>query len=72
MYDRPDDKIILTNHSRPTGTLTAIDPKSGDIVATVALEDNGPESAAPPPPGAGFGRGPLGPIVAAWFVVIEH
>jgi hypothetical protein len=46
MYDRPDDKIILTNHSRPTGTLTAIDPKSGDIVATVQLEDNAPEGAA--------------------------
>ena len=33
MYDEPDDKIILTNHSRPIGTLTAIDPKTGDIVA---------------------------------------
>src|SRR5947207_9799973 len=31
MYDEPDDKIILTNHSRPSGRLTAIDPKSGDI-----------------------------------------
>jgi DNA-binding beta-propeller fold protein YncE len=46
MYDEPDDKIILTNHSRPIGTLTAIDPTSGDIVATVELEDNAPEGAA--------------------------
>src|SRR5438046_3458618 len=46
MYDEPDDKIILTNHSRPIGTLTAIDPKSGDIVSTVELEDNAPEGAA--------------------------
>jgi DNA-binding beta-propeller fold protein YncE len=46
MYDEPDDKIILTNHSQPTGTLTAIDPASGAIVATVELEDNGPEGAA--------------------------
>jgi DNA-binding beta-propeller fold protein YncE len=46
MYDAPDDKIILTNHSRPTGTLTAIDPASGDIVATVELEDTSPEGAA--------------------------
>lgn len=46
MYDAPDDKIILTNHSRPKGTLTAIDPKSGDIVATVELEDTSPEGAA--------------------------
>src|SRR5437762_11413187 len=34
MYDEPDDKIILTNHSRPIGTTTAIDPRSVDIVAT--------------------------------------
>jgi hypothetical protein len=46
MYDEPDDKIILTNHSRPIGTLTAIDPVSGDIVATVELEDTAPEGAA--------------------------
>jgi DNA-binding beta-propeller fold protein YncE len=46
MYDQADDKIILTNHSRPIGTLTAIDPQSGDIVATVELEDTAPEGAA--------------------------
>src|SRR5438067_13647681 len=45
MYDEPDDKIILTNHSRPIGTLTAIDPATGDIVATVELEDTAPEGA---------------------------
>jgi DNA-binding beta-propeller fold protein YncE len=46
MYDEPDDKIILTNHSRPIGTLTAIDPHSGDIVGTAELEDTAPEGAA--------------------------
>src|SRR5579864_786564 len=46
MYDEPDDKIILTNHSRPIGTVTAIDPKSGDIVGTAELEDTAPEGAA--------------------------
>jgi hypothetical protein len=46
MYDEPDDKIILTNHSRPVGTLTALDPKTGDIVANVDLEDTAPEGAA--------------------------
>jgi DNA-binding beta-propeller fold protein YncE len=46
MYDEPDNKIILTNHSRPIGTLTAIDPATGDIVATVELEDTAPEGAA--------------------------
>jgi YVTN family beta-propeller protein len=44
-YDEPDNKIILTNHSRPIGTLTAIDPVSGDVVATVELEDTAPEGA---------------------------
>ena len=46
MYDEPDDKIILTNHSRPIGTLTAIDPHTGDIVGTAELEDTAPEGAA--------------------------
>ena len=46
MYDEPDDKIILTNHSRPLGTLTALDPHTGEIVATVELEDTSPEGAA--------------------------
>jgi DNA-binding beta-propeller fold protein YncE len=46
MYDEADDKIILTNHSRPVGTLTAIAPDTGDIVATVQLEDTAPEGAA--------------------------
>jgi hypothetical protein len=46
MYDEPDDKIILTNHSRPIGTLVAIDPNSGDIVGKAELEDTAPEGAA--------------------------
>src|SRR6266853_551205 len=46
MYDDFSDRVILTNHSRPIGTGVAIDPKSGAIVSTVQLEDNGPEGAA--------------------------
>jgi len=46
MFDEPDDKIILTNHSRPIGTLTALDPVTGDIIASVNLEDTAPEGAA--------------------------
>jgi DNA-binding beta-propeller fold protein YncE len=46
MYDEPDDLIILTRHSRPVGKVTALDPKTGDIVGTAELDDNGPEGAA--------------------------
>lgn len=46
MYDADDDLIILTNHSRPVGTLSAINPNTGAIVATVELEDIAPEGAA--------------------------
>jgi DNA-binding beta-propeller fold protein YncE len=46
MYDAYSDRIILTNHSRPIGTLTALDAKTGDIVGNVDLADNGPEGAA--------------------------
>jgi len=45
MYDEVDDRIILTNHSKP-GTATAIDPNSGAIVGSVQLEDDSPEGAA--------------------------
>lgn len=46
MYDDFSDRIILTNHSRPIGTAVALDPKTGAIVGTAQLEDNGPEGAA--------------------------
>jgi DNA-binding beta-propeller fold protein YncE len=46
MYDEPDNKIILTRHSRPIGMVTALDPETGDIVGNAELEDNGPEGAA--------------------------
>jgi hypothetical protein len=46
MYDEPDDLIILTRHSRPIGLVTALDPKTGDIVGNAELEDTGPEGAA--------------------------
>jgi WD40 repeat protein len=46
MYDEADDRIILTNHSRPIGTAVAIDPNSGAITGQVELEDNAPEGAA--------------------------
>ena len=46
MYDESADRIILTNHSRPIGTATAIDANTGEITGTAELEDNAPEGAA--------------------------
>ena len=46
MYEDFSDRIILTNHSRPIGTAVALDARTGDIVGTAQLEDNGPEGAA--------------------------
>ena len=43
MYDDHSDRIILTNHSRPIGTVTAIDAKTGAITGTAELEGNAPE-----------------------------
>jgi WD40 repeat protein len=45
-YDDFSDRIILTNHSRPIGTAVAVDPNTGDITGTAALEDDSPEGAA--------------------------
>ena len=46
MFDEADNRVILTNHSRPAGTVVAIDPRTGDITGTAELEDDSPEGAA--------------------------
>lgn len=46
MYDDADNRIVLTNHSRPIGTVVTLDPKSGDMLGMAELEDDGPEGAA--------------------------
>jgi DNA-binding beta-propeller fold protein YncE len=46
MYDDFSNRVILTNHSRPIGTATAIDPETGEILGVAELEDNAPEGAA--------------------------
>ncbi len=46
MYDDYSNRIILTNHSHPAGTVVAIDPATGAIVGTAELEDDAPEGAA--------------------------
>ncbi len=44
-YDEHDDRVILTNHSRPIGTAVSLDPMTGAIVGTAELEDTAPEGA---------------------------
>src|SRR6185295_6428696 len=39
MYDDFSDRVILTNHSRPDGTATAVDGDTGAIVGVAKLED---------------------------------
>ena len=46
MYDAFSNRIILTNHSRPVGTVVALDPATGEIAGTADLEDTAPEGAA--------------------------
>ena len=46
MYDEPDQRIVLTNHSKPIGTVVTLDPKSGNVMGKAELEDDGPEGAA--------------------------
>jgi len=46
MYDAFSDRVILTNHSRPVGTATAIAAETGEIVGVAELEDTAPEGAA--------------------------
>jgi streptogramin lyase len=53
MYDDFTNRVILTNHSRPVGTVIALDPATGDSVAAAQLEDTGPEGAV------GDGKGKL-------------
>ncbi len=46
MYDDYSNRIILTNHSRPMGTVVTLDAVTGAIVGAVDLADPGPEGAA--------------------------
>jgi DNA-binding beta-propeller fold protein YncE len=46
MFDEVDNRVILTNHSRPAGTVVAIDAQTGEITGTAELEDDSPEGAA--------------------------
>jgi len=46
MYDESDDRVVLTNHSKPVGTVVTLDPKTGNVLGQAELEDDAPEGAA--------------------------
>jgi hypothetical protein len=49
-YDESSDRIVVNTHSNAgkhtPGSATFIDPRSGDVLATVELEDEAPDGAA--------------------------
>jgi DNA-binding beta-propeller fold protein YncE len=72
--DSADNYRVVTTVATFAGAKTiAVDPATHN--AYLFQPERGPAPAAPadaPPPAAGRGRGPQGPIVAAWFIVITH
>ena len=72
--DSPDKYTVVATVATFAGAKTiAVDPTTHNVVSLPAGARSragaGPRCAAPRP--AGRGRGPQGPIVAAWFVVIK-
>src|SRR5689334_884790 len=43
LYDSATNKVLTINHSHPTGTAVVIDARTGDVVARITLNGNGPE-----------------------------
>src|SRR5205823_12564318 len=75
--DSADKYTVVATVPTFAGAKTiAVDPKTHN--AYLFQPERGPAPPTPPgapPPAAGpggRGRGPLGPIVAAWFIVIKH
>src|SRR5437870_9845892 len=75
--DSADKYTVVATVPTFAGAKTiTVDPKTHN--AYLFQPERGPAPPTPPgapPPAAGpggRGRGPLGPIVAAWFIVIKH
>jgi hypothetical protein len=72
--DSADKYTVVATVSTVAGAKTiAVDPASHN--AYLFQPERGPAAPppadAPPPAAGGCGRGPQGPIVAAWFIVIK-
>ena len=72
--DSPDKYTVVDTVATFPGAKTiAVDPKTHN--AYLFQPERGPAPAAEAgaqPPAGGRGRGPLGPVVAAWFIVIKQ
>jgi DNA-binding beta-propeller fold protein YncE len=73
--DSPDKyTTVATIDTFPGAKTIAVDPKTHN--AYLFQPERGPAPAplagTPPPAAGGRGRGPQGPIVAAWFIVIKQ
>jgi len=65
--------VVATVETFPGAKTITVDQKTHNVY--LFQPERGPapppESSAPPPPG-GRGRGPLGPVIAGWFIVIKQ
>jgi DNA-binding beta-propeller fold protein YncE len=69
--DSPDKYSTVATVNTFAGAKTiAVDPKTHN--AYLFQPERGPAPAAAPGAPPAKGRGPQGPIVAAWFIVIKH
>ena len=76
--DSPDKySVVATVATVPGAKTIAVDPQTHNVYlfqperGPVPPPAPGAPTPTPPPPGVRV-RGPLGPIVAAWFVVIKQ
>jgi DNA-binding beta-propeller fold protein YncE len=74
--DSPDKYTVVATVDTFTGAKTiTVDPKTHHAYLFQPERGPAPAEAAGAPPAAapgGRGRGPQGPIVAAWFIVIKQ
>jgi DNA-binding beta-propeller fold protein YncE len=73
--DSPDHYTVTATVATFGGAKTiAVDPKTHNVYLFQPERGPAPPPApgtTPPPTGGGRGRGPQGPIIAAWFIVIK-
>jgi len=73
--DSADKYSVVATVQTISGAKTiCVDPKTHRAYLFQPERGPAPPAAAnatPPEPGRGRGRGPLGPVIASWFIVIK-